>query len=110
LCEEEGKDTLDVRQSILGHLQQGGMPSPFDRIQATRLATRCIDYLIDQVDQSQNNSAFIGLQGSEIKFHDLEDFERMVDIENQRPKEQWWMELRQIAKIMSQPEPNFNQK
>jgi hypothetical protein len=34
----------------------------------------------------------------------------MVDIENQRPKEQWWMELRQIAKIMSQPEPNFNQK
>ena len=110
LFEEEGKDTFDVRQSILGHLQQGGMPSPFDRIQATRLATRCIDYLIDQVDQSQNNSAFIGLQGSEIKFHDLEDFERMVDIENQRPKEQWWMELRQIAKIMSQPEPNFNQK
>lgn len=32
LFEEEGQDLFDVRQSILGHLQQGGNPSPFDRI------------------------------------------------------------------------------
>ena len=38
LFEEEGGGLFDVRQSILGHLQQGGDPSPFDRIQATRLA------------------------------------------------------------------------
>ena len=48
LFEEEGHDLFDVRQAILGHLQQGGAPSPFDRIQATRLANRCIDYLIEQ--------------------------------------------------------------
>ncbi len=107
LFEEEGKDSFDVRQSILGHLQQGGMPSPFDRIQAARLAARSIDYLIEQVDQSQKHSAFIGLQGSEIKFHDLDDFERMVDIDNQRPINQWWMELRQLARVMSQPEPDI---
>ena len=47
LFEEEGKDLFDVRQAILGHLQQGGAPSPFDRIQATRLAKRCIEYLIE---------------------------------------------------------------
>src|SRR5690606_32923589 len=50
LFEEEGAEQFDVRQAILGHLQQGGNPSPFDRIQATRLATRCIDYLIEQVE------------------------------------------------------------
>ena len=37
LYEEEGRDTFDVRPAILGHLQQGGDPSAFDRIQATRL-------------------------------------------------------------------------
>jgi 6-phosphofructokinase 1 len=106
LFEEEGQDLFDVRQSILGHLQQGGSPSPFDRIQATRLSTRCIDFLIEQVEQHKPSSAFIGLQGSEIKFHNFEDFDRLVDIKKQRPKEQWWMNLRAIARILAQPSPS----
>jgi 6-phosphofructokinase 1 len=105
LFEEEGADLFDVRQSILGHLQQGGNPSPFDRIQATRLATRCINYLIDQVENKSAQSAFIGLQGKEIKFHNMEDFDRMIDVQNQRPKDQWWMDLRQIARVLAQPGP-----
>ena len=40
LFEKEGGDLFDVRQTILGHIQQGGSPTPYDRIQATRLATR----------------------------------------------------------------------
>lgn len=108
LFEEEGGDLFDVRQSILGHLQQGGNPSPFDRIQATRLATRCIDYLIDQLTNGSNESAFIGLQSREIKIHNLIDFPRMVDFENQRPLVQWWMSLRPISKVLAQPDPNRN--
>jgi len=106
LFEEEGGGLYDVRQSILGHLQQGGNPSPFDRIQGTRLATRCIDYLINQVYQGSTSCAFIGLQGREIIFHDLQDFPRVGDLENQRPKTQWWMELRHIAKVLAQPAPH----
>jgi 6-phosphofructokinase 1 len=106
LFEEEGQDLFDVRQSILGHLQQGGRPSPFDRIQATRLATRCINYLIEQADQNSNQSAFIGLQGPAIQFHNLQDFERMSDVKNHRPKEQWWMDLRPIATVLAQPGPS----
>ena len=106
LFEEEGKGLFDVRQSILGHLQQGGRPSPFDRIQATRLATRCIQYLIDTVEKQSTDSAYIGLVGKEIKFHNLDDFERMIDIKKQRPKQQWWMDLRSIAKVLAQPGPS----
>lgn len=109
LFEEEGGGLYDVRTSILGYLQQGGNPSPFDRIQATRLATRCIDYLISQAEQGSSTSAFIGLQGKEIKFHELEDFPRMSDMENLRPKEQWWMELRHIASVLAQPAPHTNE-
>jgi 6-phosphofructokinase 1 len=106
LFEQEGGNLFDVRQSILGHLQQGGNPSPFDRIQATRLATRCINYLIEQVEKKSAQSAFIGLQGKEIKFHNMEDFDRMIDLKYQRPKDQWWMDLRPIARILAQPGPS----
>lgn len=105
LFEEEGKDLFDVRQSILGHLQQGGVPSPFDRTQATQLATYSIDFLINQVENDSKTSAFIGLQGKEIRFNNLEDFDRMVDMEKQRPKHEWWLNIQPIAKILAKPSP-----
>src|SRR5512143_2776984 len=82
LFEEEGQEVFDVRPAILGHLQQGGDPSPFDRIQATRLSRMCLEYLTEQCDKGEYNSAFIGMQNGHIKFHDLRDFDRMIDAEH----------------------------
>jgi 6-phosphofructokinase 1 len=103
LFEEEGRDVFDVRPAILGHLQQGGDPSPFDRIQATRLARLCLGYLIDECNKGSSNCAFIGLQKGQINFHDMRDFERMIDDKVERPKEQWWLELKGIASMMAKP-------
>ncbi len=97
LFEEEGRDLFDVRQAILGHLQQGGDPSPFDRVHATRLAKRSVEYLLERLEKGETQSAFIGIHGKEIRFHDLEDFPRMADMEHQRPRQQWWMEMRPIV-------------
>lgn len=108
LFEEEGGDLYDVRQAILGHLQQGGDPSPFDRIQATRLADRSIDYLVDQLKRGTTEGAFIGLQAGKIEFQTLEDFNRMTDEASERAKNQWWLELRPVAKLLAQPYPHFN--
>jgi 6-phosphofructokinase 1 len=105
LFEVEGSDLFDVRQAILGHQQQGGTPSPFDRIQATRLATQCMDYLIEKGLSNSPDSAFIGLQEKEIKFHPLEDFLRLSDKEHQRPREQWWLSLRPILSTLAQIGP-----
>jgi 6-phosphofructokinase 1 len=106
LFEEEGRDVFDVRPAILGHLQQGGDPSPFDRIQANRLASLCLDYLIKQCNEGGNNSAFVGLQNGKIQFHDMRDFERMVVSEYQRPREQWWLDLKPIASLLAQHGPS----
>jgi 6-phosphofructokinase 1 len=106
LFEEEGRDLFDVRPAILGHQQQGGDPSPFDRIQATRLARLCLEYLVSECEKGSDHGAFIGLQNGNLGYHDLRDFERMSDVEFQRPKEQWWMELREIASLLAQP-PNL---
>ncbi len=97
LFEEEGRDLFDVRQAILGHLQQGGDPSPFDRVHATRMARRSVEYLLKQLESGETQSAFIGIHSKEIRFHDLEDFPRLADMEHQRPRKQWWMEMRPIV-------------
>ncbi len=105
LFEEEGRDVFDVRPAILGHLQQGGDPSPFDRIQASRLARMCLEYLIEQCEQGGQDSAFIGMQNGKIHFHDMRDFDRMIDAEHQRPKEQWWLALKSVASLLAKQDP-----
>ncbi len=105
LFEEEGQDAFDVRPAILGHLQQGGDPSPFDRIQATRLARLCIEQLIEQCSRGDTTGCFIGLQDGKFVFHDMRDFDRMADMNNQRPREQWWLQLRSIANLMAKLAP-----
>jgi 6-phosphofructokinase 1 len=107
LFEEEGRDLFDVRQAILGHLQQGGNPTPFDRIQATRLAASCVDYLMQEANNQAPAGAFIGLQAGRVTYHSLDDFPRMVDERYQRAKDQWWMALRPVARILAQPGPNW---
>jgi 6-phosphofructokinase 1 len=105
LFEKEGGDLFDVREAILGHVQQGGDPSPFDRIQATRLAARCIEFLIEEADKDAPAGACIGLQAGQVTFTSLEDLPRLMDGDLQRPKAQWWLELVPVARIMAQPGP-----
>ena len=105
LFEKEGGNLFDVRQAILGHVQQGGNPSPFDRIQATRLAARSIDYLLEQVGKPSPAIAAIGLVDGRIRFTNLEDLPRLVEADFRRPKEQWWLELRPLARTMAQYRP-----
>jgi 6-phosphofructokinase 1 len=52
---------LDVRVSILGHMQRGGSPSAVDRIKATQLGVAAVEALID--DQK---SIMIGLKDDKI--------------------------------------------
>lgn len=105
LFEEEGQDVFDVRPAILGHLQQGGDPSPFDRIQATRLASLCVEHLIEQCSQGDTANGFIGLQNGKFFFHDMRDFDRMADLKYQRPREQWWLQLKTVANLMAKLAP-----
>jgi ATP-dependent phosphofructokinase / diphosphate-dependent phosphofructokinase len=39
---------IETRTVVLGHLQRGGTPTPFDRILATRLGARAVDMLVNR--------------------------------------------------------------
>ena len=43
---------FDTRATILGHIQRGGCPTPFDRVLATRLGIAAVDELLKGVDDS----------------------------------------------------------
>ncbi len=103
LFEEEGGDLFDVRQAILGHLQQGGDPSPFDRIQGSRLALECLEKIERAVASGDADSVMVGLVQSKISTTPFELMMKQMDMETERPLEQWWMEIRPIASILAAP-------
>jgi 6-phosphofructokinase 1 len=108
LFREEGGELFTVRQAVLGHLQQGGNPTPFDRILATRLGMHCINFLEEKATAGSKESVAIGLMGGKIRYTDFIDLPRLMDLENARPKEQWWLDLRKIARVLSLPGPGMN--
>jgi len=101
LFEEEGGDVFDVRQAILGHLQQGGNPSSYDRSMATLMATKCIQYINREVSLGNKDCVTIGLHGNHVVIKNMDDLPRMMDLKYFRPKDQWWLKLKEIADVLS---------
>ncbi|MEI2772794.1 MAG: 6-phosphofructokinase [Candidatus Competibacter sp.] len=103
LFEEEGSDLFDVRQAVLGHIQQGGNPTPFDRILATRLAAHGIDFLSEELARGSAAGVFAGLNEGKLTTFPLKQLPDMVDITHRRPLVQWWLELRSVVQALAQP-------
>jgi hypothetical protein len=98
LFEQEEGDLFDVRQAILGDLQQGGDPSPFDRILATRFAGECVDFIVREAGAPGLRAAFIGMREGKLKVTTLEDLPRLMDLQNERPRAV-------VARARSHPAP-----
>lgn len=100
LFAKEGGDLFDARQAILGHIQEGGDPSPFDRIHATSLTARCIEYLSEQLEAGGRASAMVGFQSGRLQFTDLTSYPSLVSPDTRRPIEQRWMDRLELSEIM----------
>jgi 6-phosphofructokinase 1 len=101
LFEREGEGLFDVRGAVLGHVQQGGDPSPFDRIQATRLTSASVEHLIEQALSDSPIDAMVGLRHGKVQFTPLADFPSLVEPGKHRPTDQGWMALRPVARVMA---------
>jgi 6-phosphofructokinase 1 len=55
---------IEVRVTVLGHVQRGGSPTVFDRLLATRLGVAAVDTLLDQPDAQHRH--MLGLVKNEI--------------------------------------------
>lgn len=102
LFDKEGGDLFDVRTAILGHVQQGGNPTPYDRNQATRLAGRAIAFFAEHLDETARPVTAVGIEGGRVHFTDMAYFPDLMDMKARRPKKQWWMELQAIMRAISE--------
>jgi ATP-dependent phosphofructokinase / diphosphate-dependent phosphofructokinase len=59
---------METRVTVLGHLQRGGLPTPFDRILATRFGTHAAEMLAEGV-----YNQMVALHGSEVTSVPLEN-------------------------------------
>jgi 6-phosphofructokinase 1 len=102
LFNEESKGYFDARQAILGHLQHGGNPSPFDRILATRLASYAVDFLKREGRNRENGERELpcimtGIRDGEVISIDLKTFYNLVEKKYLRAKKPWWLDLKPLA-------------
>jgi 6-phosphofructokinase 1 len=103
----ESGGLFDVRTAILGHVQQGGAPSPFDRIEATRLASAGVEHLIDRALAGDPTATMAGLRRGEVVFTPLAELPSLVQPGVQRVRERpWWMALRPVLDLLAHGEPN----
>jgi len=104
MFEEEGGGHFTVRTAVLGHLQQGGDPSPLDRVMAARLAAYAVDRLDGEGDAGAGGGApavFVGVQEGRLRTTSFERFTHLVDVAHQRPRHQWWLGLREVAELLA---------
>ena len=99
---QEGRGLYDVRHAAIGHLQQGGDPSSFDRIMATKLVAHALGLLADQLEAGTHHSSYVGLMEGRISHHRLERMNDELDLAARRPLHQWWMGLRDAIGLVSQ--------
>lgn len=108
IIREEAHDRFESRESIPGHVQQGGVPSPMDRCRAVRLAIKCIQHLEDfgknahnRVKRDPLSATVIGIQGSEVVFSSMKELEeKETDWPNRRPKSAFWLGMREVVDVL----------
>jgi len=116
---EEGKDKFTVRQNILGHMQQGGYPSPFDRNVATKMAAKTVNWLCEQLNtcaardgtvhaEEPSTATLLGMRTRTYKFQPVAQIKLETDFQYRRPSSpQWWMKIRSILAILSQHDSTY---
>lgn len=65
LYSEEGKGLFSSRMNILGHMQQGGSPTPFDRNMGTKMAAKCVEWMVEQLKLNTTEDGSIKADGPE---------------------------------------------
>jgi 6-phosphofructokinase 1 len=106
---EESGGKFDSRHAVPGHVQQGGIPSPMDRVRAVRFGVKSLQYLEQYAGKSKEeiaddpmSTAVIGIRGARVKFSAMEKIERdETDWKDRRPKDEFWMSLVEVVDTLS---------
>ncbi|KHJ47511.1 putative 6-phosphofructokinase [Trichuris suis] len=112
LFSEEGKGEFSTRINVLGHAQQGGSPTPFDRNLATRMAAHAVETLVSKAREGvqpngtvytdkEDTAVLLGMRDRRTQCTPVAELKDQADFSHRVPKDQWWLKLRPLLRILA---------
>ncbi|XP_046673393.1 ATP-dependent 6-phosphofructokinase isoform X3 [Homalodisca vitripennis] len=121
LYSEEGKGLFSARMNVLGHMQQGGSPTPFDRNMGTKQAAKTVEWMIEQLKKytkedgtvfadSPDTAVMMGVVRRQYRFTPLLELKKETNFEQRIPKHQWWLKLRPLLRILAKHDSAYEEE
>ncbi|XP_059484289.1 ATP-dependent 6-phosphofructokinase isoform X2 [Neocloeon triangulifer] len=121
LYSEEGKGLFSARSNVLGHMQQGGSPSPFDRNMGTKMGSKAVEWMIEKLKEttqpdgsvnatSPDTAVLMGVVERQYRFTPLIDLKKETDFDHRIPKSQWWLKLRPLLRILAKHDSTYEEE
>ena len=109
IIDKEAGKLFDCKFAVPGHVQQGGTPSPMDRVRAVRFGVKTLQHLEtfagkskDEITKDELSTTIIGIRGAKVVFSPMERVEREeTDWKNRRPKNEFWMTMIDTVDMLS---------
>ncbi|KAM9774620.1 ATP-dependent 6-phosphofructokinase, platelet type isoform X2 [Syngnathus typhle] len=118
LYSEEGKGVFDCRKNVLGHMQQGGAPSPFDRNFGTKISAKAMQWVTKKLVETfrqgrvfantEDSCCLLGMRRRALVFQPVVQLKGETDFVHRIPKEQWWLKLRPLMKILAKYKTSYD--
>ncbi|XP_035474994.1 ATP-dependent 6-phosphofructokinase, platelet type isoform X3 [Scophthalmus maximus] len=120
LYSEEGRGVFDSRKNVLGHMQQGGAPSPFDRNFGTKISAKAMQWITKKLVESfrkdegrvfantEDTCCLLGMRRRALVFQPVVQLKGDTDFVHRIPKEQWWLKLRPLMKILAKYKTSYD--
>ena len=121
LYNEEGKGLFSTRTCVLGHVQQGGTPTPFDRLSGTRSGIRAFKFLLEKIETNKDefgvikatgeeSACVLGLIKNQSQFTPVIKLKDKADFKNRLPTECWWMSIRPLLRVLAHYEVMYHRE
>ncbi|XP_049336294.1 ATP-dependent 6-phosphofructokinase, platelet type isoform X5 [Astyanax mexicanus] len=118
LYSEEGRGVFDCRKNVLGHMQQGGAPSPFDRNFGTKISAKAMQWISKKLTEcyrqgrvfanTEDSACLLGMRRRALVFQPVVELKPETDFVHRIPKEQWWLKLRPLMKILAKYKTSYD--
>ncbi|XP_068565745.1 ATP-dependent 6-phosphofructokinase, platelet type isoform X4 [Cebidichthys violaceus] len=118
LYSEEGRGVFDSRKNVLGHMQQGGAPSPFDRNFGTKISAKAMQWVTKKLVETfrhgrvfantEDSCCLLGMRRRALVFQPVVQLKGETDFVHRIPKEQWWLKLRPLMKILAKYKTSYD--